>query len=426
MVAPYMLRVSSPPKKGFPPMIRKVCSDGVGYSVVDLTDVRHVFAAAVPRVSGDLATQTWDALRTIESVMKEESTLGSIVHQVVFLADDSKLAECREVMREFYGPEFPATTYVPQKPCHGALVSIEALGVGRKKGDVTIERKSEQLVIASHNGVSWIHCAHVTPDPEVDGVYHQALNAFSKMRGILGSVGVDFAQVIRTWLYLGGIVEGEGDKQRYKELNRARADFYQNIRFLTNYLPVEKGAVYPASTGIGVDGHHLIMSCIAMKTDRRDIVAMPLENPRQTPAFGYGCQYGPKSPKFSRAMALSCGSYATIFISGTASITNSETRHIGDVEKQTEETLDNIAALVSEENLARHNLPRLGTTLDQLALVRVYIKNPEDYAKVKAICDRRLGEVPTIYAIADVCRPELLVEIEGVAFSHLSCDSGHC
>ncbi|MBC7336590.1 MAG: hypothetical protein H5U01_10000, partial [Clostridia bacterium] len=48
------------------------------------------------------------------------------------------------------------------------------------------------------------------------------------------------------------------------------------------------------------------------------------------------------------------------------------------------------------------------------------------YTKVKAICDRRLGEVPTIYAIADVCRPELLVEIEGVAFSHLKCDNGHC
>lgn len=407
-------------------MIRKVCSDGVGYSVVDLTDVRHVFAAAVPRVSGDLSTQTWDALKTIESVMKEESTRGSIVHQVVFLADYSKVEECRRIMREFYGPEFPATTYVPQKPCHGALVSIEALGVGRQRGEVAIERKSEQLVIASHNGISWIHCAHVTPDPRIEDVYHQALDAFQKMHDLLSAQGVAFEHVIRTWLYLGGIVEGEGDHQRYKQLNRARADFYQNIQFLRDYLPAERGAVYPASTGIGADGHDLIMSCIAMETKRRDIVAMPLENPRQTPAFGYGCEYGPKSPKFSRAMALSCGSYATIFISGTASITNSETRHIGDVERQTEETLDNIAALISEENLTRHNLPRLGTTLDQLALVRVYIKNPEDYPKVRAICDRRIGEAPTIYAVADVCRPELLVEIEGVAFSQLRCPAGWC
>ena len=49
--------------------------------------------------------------------------------------------------------------------------------------------------------------------------------------------------------------------------------------------------------------------------------------------------------------------------------------------------------------------------------MRVYIKRQEDYAKAKAICEARLGEVPTIYAVADVCRPDLLVEIEGIAFS---------
>jgi hypothetical protein len=49
--------------------------------------------------------------------------------------------------------------------------------------------------------------------------------------------------------------------------------------------------------------------------------------------------------------------------------------------------------------------------------VRVYIKRQEDYEKVRAVCESRLGELPTIYAIADVCRPDLLVEIEGMAFS---------
>ena len=32
-----------------------------------------------------------------------------------------------------------------------------------------------------------------------------------------------------------------------------------------------------------------------------------------------------------------------------------------------------------------------------------------------------LGDLPTVYAVADVCRPELLVEIEGIAFSRRSC-----
>ena len=140
-----------------------------------------------------------------------------------------------------------------------------------------------------------------------------------------------------------------------------------------------------------------MLCCIALATDRPEIVAMPLENPNQTAAFHYASSYSPKSPKFARAMALSCGNYATIFISGTASIVHSESLHIGDVEAQTHQTLDNIAALISEDNLRRHGLPGLGTTFDNLGLVRIYIKRQEDYEKTRAICRARLGDLPTIY-----------------------------
>jgi enamine deaminase RidA (YjgF/YER057c/UK114 family) len=116
-------------------------------------------------------------------------------------------------------------------------------------------------------------------------------------------------------------------------------------------------------------------------------------------------------------MVLSCGPYATIFISGTASITDSESRHADDVEAQTRQTLDNIEALISAGNLARHGMPGLTATLDDLAGIRVYIKRPEDYEKTRRVCEARLGELPAIYAVADVCRPELLVEIEGIAIA---------
>jgi enamine deaminase RidA (YjgF/YER057c/UK114 family) len=105
-----------------------------------------------------------------------------------------------------------------------------------------------------------------------------------------------------------------------------------------------------------------------------------------------------------------------VFVSGTASITDAESRHIDDVAAQTHQTLDNIAALISEENFRNHGAPGLGATLDDLALVRVYIKRQEDFEKTRAACEARFGERPTIYAVADVCRPELLVEIEGVAY----------
>lgn len=398
--------------------IRKASHRGIGYSVVELNDVRHVFAAGVPRRGTTLRQQADDALRTIEAVIQEEGTRGSIVHQAVFVPDVALIDECRQIIREFYGSELPATSYIPQPPCDGKLLAIEALGVGRGMGEVQIERVSEQLVITRHNDITWVHCAQVVPQGHGAGVHEDAINAFEQIRSLFGSVNVRFDQVIRTWLYLGGIVDDEGPTQRYKELNRARTDFYRDITFLADrLLPGSQGQIFPASTGIGTEGRGIMMSAIALVTDRQDIRAVPLENPRQTPAFDYAHCYSPASPKFSRAMALSCGNYATIFISGTASITDSETQHVGDAAAQTHETLTNIEALISEENLGRHGLPGLGTSLDGLALVRVYIKRPEDYERTRAACEQRLGEVPTIYAIGDVCRPELLVEIEGIAFS---------
>ncbi len=239
-----------------------------------------------------------------------------------------------------------------------------------------------------------------------------------QLRTLLDGQGFHFDQVLRTWFYLGGIVEPEGETQRYKELNRARADFYKDIPFLADYQRnTRNGPDFPASTGIGAQGRDLSAYAIALATDRDDVLATPLENPRQTSAFDYARSYSPQSPKFSRAMAVSHGADMTIFISGTASITSSESRHAGDAVAQTHETLGNIEALISEENLARHGLPGFGSTLQGLSQVRVYVKRVDDYPQVLAVCARRLGEVPVLYTVADVCRPELLVEIEGIAFS---------
>ena len=116
-------------------------------------------------------------------------------------------------------------------------------------------------------------------------------------------------------------------------------------------------------------------------------------------------------------MAVAIGDAVIAFVSGTASIVNSETRHVGDAARQTEQTLENIERLIGAENFAAHNLAGAGARLSDMAAVRVYVKRPEDYPKCKAESEKRLGEAPVIYVVADICRPELLVEIEGVAFS---------
>lgn len=403
--------------------LRKQSVDGIGFSVTECHEVGHVFVSAAPRDGDDLVEQAQDALRTVGDVIEEEGLRGSIVQQAVFLRDADQLDACRQIIREYYGDEAPATSYILQPPCDGKMLSIEAMGVGRYEGEVEIQRICEQLVITRHSGVDWAHVANVAPQTSAENVYDRSRDAFQRMDGLLTGQGFRYDHVIRTWLYLGDIVGPEGETQRYKELNRARTDFYEGIPFGAGRVwPSNNLPVFPASTGIGTAGRDVKMSCLALMTDRKDVAMVPLENPLQTPAFDYGACYSPKSPKFARAMAVVARNSGTVFVSGTASIVDSETQYVGDVEGQTRQTLDNIEALISADNFRRHGVPGLGASLRDLALVRVYIKRQEDYQKARAVCEERLGELPAVYAIADVCRPDLLVEIEGFAICTSNCD----
>ena len=144
-------------------------------------------------------------------------------------------------------------SYVIQPPCQGKLLAIEAIGVGRGKAEVHIERFSDQFVRVTHNALSWVHCASVTPRDGVTGAYNQTVSSLSKLRGLLAKLDVGFDHVIRTWFYQGGIVAEEGDTQRCKELNRARSSFFEGVEFLAGCqtgLP-QPLSPYPASTGIG-------------------------------------------------------------------------------------------------------------------------------------------------------------------------------
>jgi len=184
-----------------------------------------------------------------------------------------------------------------------------------------------------------------------------------------------------------------------------------------NRAPWAPKTVYPASTGIGTRGDRINLSCLALESQRPDVFLMPLENPQQTSPCDYHARYSPQSPKFSRAMAVAQGHFVSTLVSGTASIVDAHTCHIGNIVGQTEQTIENIERLIAPENFARHGLQGSGATLRDIAKLRVYVKNLGDYEKCREVCERRLPRVPAIYLHADVCRPDLLVEIEAVAFS---------
>ena len=176
-------------------------------------------------------------------------------------------------------------------------------------------------------------------------------------------------------------------------------------------------AVYPASTGIGMCGDGIAMSATAIDTDRKDVFLLPLENPQQTPVYEYEEVYSPESPKFVRAMAEAIGDYVVIWISGTASIVQLQdaARRSSRQTSRADAHQYRVAALAEEPLTTR----RLGAaaTLRDLAKLRVYVKRPQDYPIIRKVCEKRCGKsIPVIYVLADVCRSDLLVEMEGLAF----------
>ena len=394
----------------------KVNGCGVNYSIVPQSCFQRLFLTADSGQSQDPTTALEHLLQTVRTVLQRENALESVIDVTVFLNDIGHKELLRQCFRSFFGTHHPAITYVNQTNCSGALLSMELHAISRQNETVSIRRLSEQTVLLKYNDLSLLYCADILPERFSHGSYERSFSAFASLNQLLSGEHFDLMDVYRTWIHQGHIVAPEGDSQRYKELNRARTDFFADQRFLSRYLTLEfRGVAYPASTGIGANDFDIVMSAQAVSTDRKDLIVTPLENPEQTSAFDYGEFYSPKSPKFARAMAFVDQSDALIFVSGTASITDSESRHIGDPVQQTELTLDNIEALIAQKNLCGHGIRSFSATLDQMATVRVYIKNVEDYPAIRECCERRLGMAPTIYTFADVCRPELLVEIEGIA-----------
>jgi len=370
----------------------------------------------VPQGRGSLAEQAREILTLQEQILARQEQPMTVTSQTVFLREPESLTPCETILLEHYGAKRPITNMVFQPPCCGAALALEAWAIGGR--DVRIEQGGEHTLTVSYDGTRWIYCAGLRSEGSRGGIYGQTIAVLKRMQRALEQAGGGFEHVLRTWFYLGGITETEAGLQRYMELNRARTDFYRRIKFHCSVAqPSIPQGIYPASTGIGMSGSGLVAGSLALQTQRGDAFLLPLENPQQTPAYAYHPRHSPQSPKFSRGVALVLDNYITTWVSGTASVVHSLSRHPGDIRKQTEQTVENIEKLISADNFVFHGIKHPGARLNDLAKVRVYLKRAEDFSVCKAICEKRFGSVPAIYAVADVCRPELLVEIEGVAFT---------
>jgi enamine deaminase RidA (YjgF/YER057c/UK114 family) len=396
------------------PLVRSHDGPAARWSLVATEPARTAWIAARARGGRAFGDQAAEAFAAVADACQALPGAGRLVAQTVFLGDPAQRPACEAAIQAVLGDDRPATTYVAQRPADGTAIAVEACAIDGDAPGVCLDRPEPGTTRIRQPGATWIHVAGIVGTGPT--AYDQSAAAFAALERTLRATGDGLEAVIRTWLYLGDLLGSEGPTQRYMELNRARTDAYQGVRFQRGPCGCA-GPCFPASTGIGAAGGALTLAALGLQADPARVRITPLENPRQTAAPAYAARYSPQSPKFCRGIAVSQGDLATFFISGTASITGSETRHAGDAAAQANQTLDNIEALIGAPNLERHGLEGLGGSLAGLGVARVYVKRAEDLPAVRAICASRLGSIPITWTLADVCRPELLVEIEGVAYA---------
>ncbi len=209
-----------------------------------------------------------------------------------------------------------------------------------------------------------------------------------------------YPHLLRVWNYFAAINQETELGERYRQFNSARQEAFRR-----NRREVEGNV--PAACALGsAPGSPLVIYFLAGSAPARAV-----ENPRQLSAYRYPREYGPHSPTFSRASIADPSVGAQLFISGTASIVGHQSVHAGDAAAQAREAAVNIAALIEAANEAA------GTKAYSVEALRykAYVRNARDLAAIRAeLADNLAAAHPITYLQADICRSELLVEIEAV------------
>ncbi len=236
-----------------------------------------------------------------------------------------------------------------------------------------------------------------TPTDGTTPLQNAAEAAYQRIFNLLDDEG--YSHLWRAWNYLPNINVKHYGLERYLQFNIGR-----HKAFLANNRPP---GMSPAACALGVTRGPLTVAFVAGRT-----ASIAIENPRQVSAYTYPTEYGPCSPVFSRAVIAHLPGQELLFLSGTASIVGHQTKHAGDVIAQTYEAMDNVSVVVQEANRASLSQPYM---LDELSY-RAYIRHAADFPHVRKAIEQRVGTMASVvYVQADICRTDLLVEVEAMA-----------
>ena len=343
------------------------------------------------REGGDIANR---CRKLLEQVDTERTILKMVFFIDAVPGNFAGLDEAvRDECHEFFGKVQLLVTCIAQKPV-GSTLSAE---VTYLDGDCTLGYGGDYIVI--RHGKSRELVTEGIRFPSAGDTGQQARKVFERIGEILDAEGFKVDEIVRQWNYIEGITFVDSGIQNYQLFNDARSGFYSRAGWTNGY---------PAATGIGCAAGGVTVSVHAVKD--ASTCSRPVDNPIQVPAHGYsgkvlasGREAVRTTPKFERARLLE----DTVLISGTAAIKGESSSLSIDPARQAETAIEVVEHLVEPSNI----LP--GCRNFRYGYLRVYIKRPEDAEAIVSVLKEHWKDVPMHFLMADICRPELLLEIEG-------------
>ncbi len=347
---------------------------------------------------------TADFSSMVDTLLAQLPVEESVLRLVWFgtPAVEEELAAWQQILKEklhcLFGDCEPAVCYVLQ-PVLGASLAMEVHSY-RPEADERIEyRHYDDLpyVVLENESGRFLYAGGCRGDEPCADKEQQSTAAFHRWKGILDKESFPIDSIVRQWNYIGQITEYDRAGQHYQSFNNVRSAFYAAGEW-------QKG--YPAATGIGMSLGGVLIDMDAVLFHTSDAFVTAIDNKLQIAAHAYSgrvleeARQQKTTPKFERAKSITFRDRRLVYISGTAAIRGEESLKEAGVQQQLQTTMENIAQLTGKA---------------RLAMLRVYLKNASDYEAARDVLETYGLSIPVVYLQADVCREELLIEIEGIA-----------
>jgi len=379
--------------------------------------VKPFYKVIVPKSNGNFEIQWENCFNELSDTIQNSEYKPFRISIFIHTIDEADYKFKSDLIRQSIcslvnGSVLPINI-IPQSPEEPYDVAIELGMVSETEGLVqyySVDGINYSTITSDEFLECWVVGAHLSGNG--DNKYEAADGSFRKLKLVLNNLDLDFDSIVRQWNYVGEILDlsyaNGRTMQNYQIFNEVRNSYYTKYRKCLNF---------PAATGIGMSSVQVGIDCYAIGNSS-NVQIIPISNPNQEESYQYGQDVlvgdaivHKQAPQFERAILLKSGASSRLIISGTAAIIGQKTIGIGDVVQQTKTTIDNIETLVSRTNLMNH-CSNNEEYPDKYSYLRVYVKYRSDITTVKQICTEKYGDVPMTFVQADICRDNLLVEIE--------------